>query len=116
MAIRGLSRGLASQAAAECGVRAFSWHGCHRFRSYERRAGRVRLAGATEGPSLVPGRWFVTLPLATRSEVSFLFTEGDVLMSKPIVTPSRRIFLSTLTLGAAAFTTRGLFAEELALA
>jgi protocatechuate 3,4-dioxygenase beta subunit len=37
-------------------------------------------------------------------------------MSKPFLTPSRRAFLSTLTLGAAAFTTRGVFAEELALA
>src|SRR5436305_8252934 len=38
-------------------------------------------------------------------------------MTKPMLTPSRRGFLgSTLALGAAAFTTRGLFAEELALA
>jgi protocatechuate 3,4-dioxygenase beta subunit len=37
-------------------------------------------------------------------------------MGKQILTPDRRVFLSTLTLGAAAFTTRGLFAEELALA
>jgi protocatechuate 3,4-dioxygenase beta subunit len=37
-------------------------------------------------------------------------------MSKPDLAPSRRRFLSTLTLGAAAFTTPGLFAEELALA
>jgi protocatechuate 3,4-dioxygenase, beta subunit len=37
-------------------------------------------------------------------------------MSKPVLTPSRRTFLSTLTLGAAAFATPGLFAEELALA
>ena len=34
-------------------------------------------------------------------------------MSQPVARPSRRVFLSTLTLGAAAFTTRGLFAEEL---
>jgi protocatechuate 3,4-dioxygenase beta subunit len=44
------------------------------------------------------------------------FTEGAILMNKPLLTPSRRAFLSTLTLGAAAFTTRGLFAEQLALA
>src|ERR1700736_6361213 len=37
-------------------------------------------------------------------------------MSKPDLAPSRRRFLSTLTLGAAAFTTPGLFAEELARA
>jgi protocatechuate 3,4-dioxygenase beta subunit len=37
-------------------------------------------------------------------------------MSKPMLTPSRRTFLSTLTLSAAAFTTPGLFAEQLALA
>jgi protocatechuate 3,4-dioxygenase beta subunit len=36
-------------------------------------------------------------------------------MGKPMLTPSRRTFLSTLTLGAAAFTTRGLFAEQLAM-
>jgi protocatechuate 3,4-dioxygenase beta subunit len=32
----------------------------------------------------------------------------------PLVPANRRSFLSTLALGAAAFTTRGLFAEELA--
>src|SRR6266851_5662688 len=37
-------------------------------------------------------------------------------MSKPIVTPTRRAFLSTIALGASAFTTPGVFAEELALA
>ena len=36
-------------------------------------------------------------------------------MSHPVLRPSRRAFLSTLTLGAAAFTTPGLFADELAL-
>jgi protocatechuate 3,4-dioxygenase, beta subunit len=35
-------------------------------------------------------------------------------MNNPVLTPSRRAFLSTLTLGTAAFTTPGLFAEELA--
>ena len=34
-------------------------------------------------------------------------------MTNPLLPSSRRAFLSTLTLGAAAFTTRGLFAEEL---
>jgi protocatechuate 3,4-dioxygenase, beta subunit len=34
-------------------------------------------------------------------------------MSQIQVTQNRRVFLSTLTLGAAAFTTRGLFADEL---
>jgi protocatechuate 3,4-dioxygenase, beta subunit len=34
-------------------------------------------------------------------------------MMNPLLPSSRRAFLSTLTLGAAAFTTRGLFAEEL---
>src|SRR5690349_22789289 len=34
-------------------------------------------------------------------------------MSHPVAPQSRRVFLSTLTLGAAAFTTRGLFADEL---
>jgi protocatechuate 3,4-dioxygenase beta subunit len=34
-------------------------------------------------------------------------------MTEPIFLPGRRVFLSTLALGAAAFTTRGLFAEEL---
>jgi protocatechuate 3,4-dioxygenase, beta subunit len=34
-------------------------------------------------------------------------------MNETILRPSRRIFLSTVTLGAAAFATRGLFAEEL---
>jgi protocatechuate 3,4-dioxygenase beta subunit len=34
-------------------------------------------------------------------------------MSIIVPRPSRRVFLSTLTLGAAAFTTRGVFAEEL---
>jgi protocatechuate 3,4-dioxygenase beta subunit len=34
-------------------------------------------------------------------------------MNHPIVRPSRRLFLGALTLDAAAFTTRGLFAEEL---
>jgi protocatechuate 3,4-dioxygenase, beta subunit len=34
-------------------------------------------------------------------------------MSHHIVRPSRRVFLSTLAFGAAAFTTRGVFAEEL---
>src|SRR5689334_24080629 len=34
-------------------------------------------------------------------------------MNHPIARRSRRVFLSTLTLGAAAFTTRGLFAQEL---
>src|SRR6516225_10680770 len=37
-------------------------------------------------------------------------------MFQSLPTPSRRAFLSTVALGAAAFTTRGLFAEELALA
>ena len=36
-------------------------------------------------------------------------------MSNPVLRSSRRGFLSTLTLGAAAFATPGLFAEELAL-
>jgi protocatechuate 3,4-dioxygenase beta subunit len=34
-------------------------------------------------------------------------------MSHPAAPQSRRVFLSTLTLGAATFTTRGLFADEL---
>ncbi len=34
-------------------------------------------------------------------------------MSQKIYRPDRRLFLTTFTLGAAAFTTRGLFAEEL---
>jgi hypothetical protein len=34
-------------------------------------------------------------------------------MSQTILRPSRRIFLGTLALGATAFTTRGLFAEEM---
>jgi len=34
-------------------------------------------------------------------------------MSQIVVPQNRRVFLSTLTLGAAAFTTRGLFADEL---
>ena len=34
-------------------------------------------------------------------------------MSQIILPPNRRVFLSTMTLGAAAFTTRGLFADEL---
>ena len=34
-------------------------------------------------------------------------------MSQIIVPQNRRVFLSTVTLGAAAFTTRGLFADEL---
>jgi len=34
-------------------------------------------------------------------------------MRHPVAPQSRRVFLSTLTLGAAAFTTRGLFADEL---
>jgi protocatechuate 3,4-dioxygenase beta subunit len=33
-------------------------------------------------------------------------------MSQIVVPQNRRVFLSTLTLGAAAFTTRGLFADE----
>src|SRR5258708_7561400 len=37
-------------------------------------------------------------------------------MAKPILIPGRRAFLSTVALGAAAFTTPGVFAEELALA
>src|SRR5437588_6465322 len=37
-------------------------------------------------------------------------------MDKPVLLSGRRAFLGTLTLGAAAFTTPGLFAEELALA
>src|SRR5919204_2337675 len=36
-------------------------------------------------------------------------------MTSPVFLPSRRAFLSTVALGAAAFTTPGLFAEELAL-
>jgi protocatechuate 3,4-dioxygenase beta subunit len=36
-------------------------------------------------------------------------------MTDPVFFPGRRFFLSTLALGAAAFTTRGLFAEELSL-
>jgi protocatechuate 3,4-dioxygenase, beta subunit len=36
-------------------------------------------------------------------------------MNLPFIPTSRRAFLSTFTLGAAAFTTRGLFAEELTL-
>jgi protocatechuate 3,4-dioxygenase beta subunit len=36
-------------------------------------------------------------------------------MSKPFLALNRRTFLSALTLGAAAFTTRGLFAEQLAM-
>jgi protocatechuate 3,4-dioxygenase beta subunit len=35
-------------------------------------------------------------------------------MTSPVLFSSRRVFLSSLALGAAAFTTRGLFAEELA--
>ena len=34
-------------------------------------------------------------------------------MSQIILPPNRRVFLSTMTLGAAAFTTRGVFADEL---
>jgi protocatechuate 3,4-dioxygenase beta subunit len=34
-------------------------------------------------------------------------------MSRPVLLPSRRLFLSTVTLGAAAFTVRGAFADEL---
>jgi protocatechuate 3,4-dioxygenase beta subunit len=34
-------------------------------------------------------------------------------MSQPILRPSRRVFLSTVTLGAAAFSARGAFADEL---
>jgi protocatechuate 3,4-dioxygenase beta subunit len=34
-------------------------------------------------------------------------------MSHPLILPTRRLFLSTLALGAAAFTVRGAFAEEL---
>src|SRR5262245_29425577 len=34
-------------------------------------------------------------------------------MNNAVLFPSRRVFLSTLSLGAAFFTTRGLFAEEL---
>src|SRR3954447_9852054 len=34
-------------------------------------------------------------------------------MSHPVRSRTRRVFLSTLTFGAAAFTTRGAFAEEL---
>ncbi len=36
-------------------------------------------------------------------------------MAKPILVPNRRTFLSTVALGAAAFTTPGVFAEALAL-
>src|SRR5690349_2929167 len=50
------------------------------------------------------------------SNNEYPFTEGAIPMSQPVLTPSRRTFLSALTLSAAAFTTRGLFAEELALA
>src|SRR5207237_3124065 len=42
--------------------------------------------------------------------------EGVVPMTTSFPSPSRRAFLSTVALGAAAFTTPGLFAEELALA
>jgi len=37
-------------------------------------------------------------------------------MTTPTLTPTRRAFISTIALGAAAFTTPGVFAEELALA
>ena len=39
--------------------------------------------------------------------------EGSLSMSQIIVPQSRRVFLSTVAAGAAAFTTRGLFADEL---
>src|SRR5208337_2985938 len=42
------------------------------------------------------------------------FAPRNHLMSHPLL-PSRRLFLNTLALGAAAYTTPGLFAEELSL-
>src|SRR2546426_1321727 len=41
---------------------------------------------------------------------------GAIPMTTPTLTPTRRAFISTIALGAAAFTTPGVFAEELALA